>query len=1217
MGYVTAQTTQNGPQSAAGEPSRRDLFVVGIGASAGGLDALRTLFATVPPNPGVAFVVVVHLSPEHESHLDELLKPHTSLAVQQVNETVLLEPDHVYVIPPNANLSAVDTHLRLAPLERRRIERAPIDHFFRTLARAHDGRSVAVILTGNGSDGSRGFRRIRESGGLTIAQDPEEAQCDGMPRSAIASGMVDVVAPLREIVAKALGFCATRPVLPAPNDAGGANDESLREILAVLQAKTGHDFSVYRHKSLYSRIARRMQICSVERLGEYLAILRDTPGEPHALSDDLLLTVAEFFDDQPFFAALEQEILPQIFRQNAAADGAVRVWSIGCSTGEEAYSLSMLLVEQAERSDKGTKVRVFATDLADDLLQRAREGIYPHEVAQTLSRARLFRFFEEAHGHYRVRRELRDLVVFASHNLFSDPPFVHLDLIVCRTLLHDLQPDIRPAVVRLLHNALDADGVLVLDPRDEIEATGLFVREGKSGVYRRVERPGAPRAEPLERIRRLAATPGERPGVVPKLGDDLAPLHERLVRQFASPSLLVDLNGDVARFSDGMSAFVRLPGGRPTRKAVELVREALRPEVETALATLRANGGGWRSGIVRMRTEDGVRQLVLRAESAGDDWILLSFDTVAAQAPEPAVRKPEPIDIAQLAFDLERAERRLHAVLESQRDDRRAFESSQGGLQIEIDELRMILQELESSRQELQAANEELLALDADNRRKIRELAELSADLNHLLESTGVATIFVDRDLRIVRFTLQFAAQLGLRNQDRGRSLADLSIGAPAIALEADARAVIEHGAAIEREMAGPSQKFYLVRVQPYSFEAGQPEGAVITFIDITERKRVEERLREADRRKDEFLALLAHELRNPLAPITSGIELLKMAGNDSSIVDQVSATLARQTRQLVRLVDDLLEISRISGGRLKLQRSPVALADVVADAVASVQPLIERAGHELSVTLPSEPLVLDADGQRLAQVFGNLLNNAVRYTPTAGKVSLNARREDCEAVVTVRDSGIGMSAETRERVFEMFFQGGDARRSGGTGLGIGLTLAKSLIEMHGGSIAVASEGTGRGTELTLRLPLAERQFVPRDDTAQRDADLGGHRVLIVDDNTDAAETLSVLMRTLGTNEVQTAANGADALHAGGSFAPDIVLLDLKMPGMDGFEVARRIRQEPWGAHTLLVALTGYGHDEHRRRTREAGFDRHLTKPASRAAIASLLERTGQAAAPS
>jgi signal transduction histidine kinase/ActR/RegA family two-component response regulator len=445
---------------------------------------------------------------------------------------------------------------------------------------------------------------------------------------------------------------------------------------------------------------------------------------------------------------------------------------------------------------------------------------------------------------------------------------------------------------------------------------------------------------------------------------------------------------------------------------------------------------------------------------------------------------------------------------------------------------------------------------------------------------------------------------------DKGRPLSELNHRLHNDELLGDARRVLKHLAPIEREVEADNGKWYLMRMLPYRSAPQGLGGVAMTLVDITTRKKAELELREADRRKDEFIALLAHELRNPLAPISSGIEILKRRDLDPAIAERVTLTMARQAAQLVRLIDDLLDVSRISSGRLQLRKTRVMFSDVVRDAVAAVRPLVDRSGHQLKVEMPREPIMLEADAARLTQVLANLLNNAARYTPAGGKISIGVRRDGGAVVVTVNDNGYGIPEAALSHVFEMFFQGADPRSAGQTGLGIGLALAKSLTDMHGGTISAASGGLDRGSEFTLRLPVLEGATAEGSAAeVGAAAPLGGHRVLVVDDNADAAQTLAVLLQTLGANDVHVALSGEEALPLAERIRPDTVFLDLKMAEMDGYEVAQRLRQEPWCEGTWLVALTGWGLDDHKRRTKDAGFDQHLTKPADRAALEAILSR--------
>ena len=1199
--------------------------MVGIGASAGGFDAVTALLRGVSSRADIAWVVIVHLSPEHESHLDELLAARVAMPVVQVRETVPLEPGHVYVIPPNANLSAVDSHLRLAPLEPRRHDRAPIDHFFRTLAATHDGDSVAVLLTGGGADGSAGLRRVQETGGLTVAQAPAEAAHPSMPRSAIEAGVVDCVLPVGDMPARIERFLTTVPRLPPPNAEALDSNASklLDELVGEARARTGHDFQVYRRSELLQRVARRMKLHGTEQPAAYLELLRSDAHEAAALRSDLLLGVTEFFTPEALFTRLERKVIPAAFERVRGSTSGVRVWSVGCSTGEEAYSVAMLLVEEAERRRSAAQLRVFASGLSEHVLHRVRAGQFPGDIHGEITPERLARFFVRSGTGFRVRRELRELVVFAEHDLLVDPPFARIDLILCRTVLRKLEPAARRHALETLAYSLKRQGTLVLGPKDPLEAADLFVADGGDGgrFFRRATGPAPQRAAAAALSPETRALLGTESGIrwPYRSAASHAAIHERAVYRLAPASVLLDERHSVVHYSSGAGAYVRLPGGEPTRRILDLVIEPLRGALAGGLAR-DGDPSSWRSHPIKVLTAGEERQVTLRLEPVPEAelgiprWSVLLFDeTVAHGAAESApsasgvqVEVDRDRRIADLTAELAATRRHLDAFTHVSEEDRSELSLSNEELRSTNEEMHAVLEELQVSKEELQAVNVELGALGDESRRRAEELAMLSRDLQHLLESTGIATLFLDRNLRIVRFTPPLAEVFNIRDSDRGRPFSDLNHGLRDETLAADARSVLERHTVMEREVQSERGRWYMLRLLPYRTAAPDVAGVVMSLIDITDRKQAEDRLREQDRLKDEFLATLAHELRNPLAPIVSGIEVLAAAPGDPRVVERITTTMERQARQLVRLIDDLLEVSRITGGRLRLHKAPVELADVVRDSVSTIKPLLERAGHELAVSLPQEQIVLHADAARLTQVLANLLNNAIKYTPRQGHIRIDAKRLDHEVSVTVADDGNGIPAAMQERIFDMFVQVGEGAQPTQGGLGIGLTLARSLVEMHGGTLAARSDGPGHGSEFVIRLPI--EQTAAPEPPAAGTADAGRfrldrQRVLIVDDNVDAAEMLSLLIRTLGGREVAVASSGAAALEAGQRQQPDIVLLDLKMPDMDGYELARRMRGAAWGKRLWLVAVTGWGHDDHRRRAAAAGFDRHLVKPADLEAL--------------
>ena len=847
-----------------GETSEDHPTVIGLGASAGGLHALKTFFAHVPEESGLAYVVVVHLSPDHESHLADLLQPHARMPVLQVTETTALKPDHVYVIPPNANLNTIDTHLRLSDLEERRIERAPIDHFFRTLAQTHDGHSVGVVLTGTGSDGTLGVKEIKEKGGLTVVQDPNEAEYDGMPQSAIATGLVDLVLPVAQMPEAILRFARTRPRITVPEDGEAVADDqqqTLQKIFAQVRARTGRDFTRYKRSTILRRIQRRMQLAHVEELDAYLGRLREEPGEVRALADDFLITVTNFFRDGETFAYLEAEVIPRLFEGKGPGE-SVRVWSVGCATGEEAYSLAMLLLEAAARLEAPPEIQVFASDLHEHSLRKAREGFYPGDIETDVPVERLRRFFVEENGGYRIRKELREKVVFAPHNLLGDPPFSKIDLVACRNVLIYLQRGVQRDVLDLFHYALGPDGVLVLGTSETVDRSELFRAESKPYcVYRKRNVPAPEPHLPVFPVTyaRLSGEP-ER-GARAEEPVHYGALHQRMVERYAPPSLLVSPDYNVVHFSESVGRFLVHPGGEPTTNVFHLVREELRIELRSALHAAKEKGRATRSKPLPVAVEGAERRVVLSvrpARSAEQDGLtLVLFDEADADAGAdgrtsgPAT---EDATVRELEAELDLAKQRLQAIIEEYETGQEEMKASNEELQSTNEELRSTMEELETSKEELQSMNEELQTLNQENKHKVEELSQLSGDLQNLMAATAIATLFLDRRLRILRFTPQVEALFNVRLTDRGRPLSDITHRLGYDALHADAEEVLRDLVPVEREVRDEGGRWYLTRVRPYRSGEDRIEGVVITFVDITARKGAEEELRESE---EQFRALV------------------------------------------------------------------------------------------------------------------------------------------------------------------------------------------------------------------------------------------------------------------------------------------------------------------------------------------------------------------------
>lgn len=1172
-----------------------------LGVAAGALGALRTLLGAIPTTCGAAFVVVSD-EPYDCADLAAVLQPYTALAVRSIAGTAALEPRSVYLVPSYLEVHALDTHVHLKRPELD--SHAPIDAAFRAAAVAGP-RGIGAVLTGHGTAGTLGLRTLKQRGGLAIAQLPSEAEAAGMPSAAIGAGAVDLVLSVRDMPSAIARYERTRARVPRFDDIA-----AVAELADALHSQTGGDFSIYRRSVLVKHAGKRMRMHAVADWPTYLSLLRENTGEARALAADVRGNEAEFFACDRTFERLQREVLPRLFDPNDGPRESLRAWVIGCGTGEEAYSLAISLLEARAREDSvPLPFQLFATDIDAEALRKARLGRYPAEIATSVSAARLDAFFirDGEHG-YRVKREVRDAILFARHDVCEDLPFSKLDLVLCSgELLDRLTPDSRRAVLRSLHFALRPDGLLLTDSPIALDAatSALFSVDADGVLHHRLGRSPLPELRPSSADALLMDARAEYMKNAGQDARDARLLHLSMMERYVPASLLVDENDTIIYYSARAARFIQVPGGEVDHNVLRALREPLRSAVRGGLDAVDSRPV-WASDALLVHTELGLRRVVVHVERVPSDAAeraakVVVFEEIAAVDASHTVADHAGSGVAALQrieSELDDAGRRLLDMTSDvgDEDEQRA-------------ERAQVLDRLETAKRYLREIGDELVALDRGHRERLYELERLSADLEVLLESTGLATLFLDESLRVVRFTPSLHDIFDLVPNDRGRSLTDLTHRLRSEDFVADARRVFANKVTVEREVEGNNGKWYLMRMLPYRYAPSALVGAAITFVDITTRVKAEQDLREADKRKDDFIALLAHELRNPLAPISSGIEVLKHRDLDPATLQRITATMSRQTAQLVRLIDDLLDISRIRSGRLVLRKAAVELADIVRDAVAQVRPLIERARHDLLVDVPAEPIALNADAARITQVLANLLNNSARYTPPSGKIQVRARLEQGMASIVVIDDGVGMEPTALPRVFEMFYQSGTPRSGSQGGLGIGLALAKSLVELHGGSISAASAGLGRGSEFTLRLPTLQRAEQEVDVASVSAQASTKHSVLVVDDNVDAAQTLAMLIRRLGDNDVHVAASGQEGLALAQRLKPDTIFLDLMMPGLDGYEVARLLRREPWAAHTWLVALTGFGLEEHKRQTQAAGFDEHLTKPANPTALAAVLAR--------
>ena len=829
------------------------LQVVGIGASAGGVQALQDFFEALPDRVGAAFVVIMHLDPDARSEMVAILATRTSMPVRQVEGTLRLESDNVYVIAPNRQLVIDREMISASAFAQPRGQRAPIDLFFRSLA-DQSNDAFAIVLTGAGGDGATGVTAIKEAGGIVLVQDPREAEYSSMPKSAIATEVADFVLPIRELAVKLVALVQKRGDVAMGLDQ--AQEEDLKRILSQVQSRTGHDFSQYKRATVLRRIARRMQLAQQGSSASYLAYMKDNAGEAEALFGDFLISVTTFFRDPDSFASLARNVIPKLF-DGRDATSTIRVWVPGVATGEEAYTIGILLLEEAHRRKVSPEIQVFGSDLDAAALVVARQGWFPASIAGDFTQERLDRYFWREGDHYRVRRELRDLVLFANHSLLKDPPFSRLDLISCRNLLIYMDRELQQQILATFHYALSPGGFLFLgssenadQPNDLFRALDRDARIYQSALVgdRRLTLP--PLIFPRPAAINLAVLTRTSPGS----GTGDAAAHRQMLEHAAPPSILVDASHRAIHLSDSVGRFLRPSGGSVSTDVVDLVREELRFDLRSALHRAFDHESPTLSVPYLLAMEGFARRVYLQVkpvtrEGYTTPLALVMFIEGEPVGPisEPSLREGLDETMQQLQHELQLTQTRLRTMREDSEAGNEELRAANEELQSINEEYRSTSEELETSKEELQSINEELQTVNGELKLKLESVSRAHSDLQNLMAATDFGTLFLDPMLRIKRFTPRLVDLFNVTESDEGRPITDFTHSLDFDDMAEQARKVIKDLIPIEREVPGRTGGWYLVRMRPYRTIEDKIDGVVATFIDITERRRAEEALRRSE----------------------------------------------------------------------------------------------------------------------------------------------------------------------------------------------------------------------------------------------------------------------------------------------------------------------------------------------------------------------------------
>jgi two-component system CheB/CheR fusion protein len=1395
-----------------------DFPVVGIAVLSDGADSFFKFLQNVTAGTGMAYVVALPPDAVPDRVDLDAARQASSIPLVEVSAPTPLQPDHVYLLSPSALLEVRGNIISAVALPAVAGQSMPVDLFFRMLANACLDKAIGILLSDNVDDGALGLARLKDQGGYTFAES-SRISGDNAPVDILGkSGSVDFFMPAEAMPEKLvelwnnirsirlpladeapLNSRATRLIAAQESslqtDEAGLAELALHEIMALLRVQTGNDFRDYKRATVVRRIERRMQVCAVASLPAYRDILKNSPDEAALLQKDMLIGVTQFFRDPEVFVALELDILPTLFAgkdRSRNEDHSVRAWSAACSSGEEAYSLTMLLSEQANMMADPPEVQVFGTDVDENAIRMARSGLYPAGIAGDITPARLREYLNPVQDSFRIRKELRDKVMFATQNLLRDPPFSRLDLISCRNLLIYLNREVHAQILEMFHFALKPNGYLILGNSESADVLPdhFTVVDKRNRIYRAnpVARAGRP-ISMLSGARHIQnyALPALKPPDARKFS--FAQVHQRVLAESAPPSVLVNRQSEIVHLSEGTGQFLRYVAGEPSRNLVTLVEPELRLELRTALFQAIHTGKCIETRRLEIRREARVFHVQMSARpfhdaDAGTDFVLVLFHRFAESADEqlqtPRSAAQDAI-LANLEEDLQRTKAQLQETIEHSETSTEELKASNEELQAINEELRSTTEELETSKEELQAVNEELVTVNHELKNKIEETSKTNDDLQNLISSTEIATIFVDRGMRIKRFTPRATTIFNILPGDVGRSLHDITHKLDYEELANDAATTFETLRVVEREVSSSAGHTYIARLLPYRTLHDRIDGAILTFIDITGRRQAEERLRAGEERmrllaesikdyaiittdtagvitsfntgaermfgyterevtgmqfdliftpedraagvpaeerrralsdgrcederwhirkdgtrffssgvmtpmrdgelygfarigrdltgrlqaenlrldqlteeqlkraeaqaanalKDEFFAVMSHELKHPLNLIHMNAELLmRLPQIRDPAAARAVTTIHSSAVGQARIINDLLDISRLKSGKLALTLTSFDLVAAVKSVVRSVREDPAAARLEIVVEAPEAPLTIHADIDRIEQVVWNLVGNAVKYTPAGGHITVRLESAQSQAWLQVIDDGQGIGAEFLPRVFDMTGRAnpalsrhvgasatmpappdddGDAENVPGLqaavnggyagGLGIGMGLVRQIIELHGGRAEVDSAGPGLGSRFQLWLPLqASGESGGRRVQVNTKAAVSGLRILLVDDMQDALDIFKILLEYHGaTVESTTSARVAMTLLDTHGF--DLIMSDIGMPDMDGYAFIKELRRHPRHEHTPAIAVTGFGRAKDVERALESGYNEHVSKPV---AIDAVLRKVSQ-----
>ncbi|BAZ30347.1 signal transduction histidine hinase [Cylindrospermum sp. NIES-4074] len=1361
-----------------------ELFpIVGIAASAGGLAAFTELLENLRIDTGMAFVLIQHLDPSHKSLLTEILDRKTQMPVSEAHSGMPVEPNQVYVIPPNTKMTLAQGMLQLMPRDKIAGKYMPGDAFFTSLAAELGSKAISVVLSGSDGDGALGSEAIKAAGGITFAECETSAQFSSMPNTAVATGHVDFILPPQKI-AEELAKIARHPSLARPILSQKVetveplleSEDTFSIIFALLHTATGVDFTHYKQTTFQRRIQRRMVLYKLERLEDYVRYLQSHPVEVQALYQDVLISVTSFFRDPEGYQALKEQVFPTIVK-GKSSESPIRIWVPGCATGQEAYSIAICLMEFLDNVNPKPAIQIFATDINETGIEKARSGIYRDSEMAEVSPERQRRFFIQVESGYQVKKSIREVCIFARQNLISDPPFSNLDLISCRNLLIYFESVLQKKLMPIFHYSLKPTGFLMLGNSESAgEYSELFaLLDRKHKIYSKKLATNHLNVDFVTRNYPLAKVNPDKQ--MSKEAWDIVDLQKDadqiVLNRYAPVGVLISDDMDIVQFRGDTSVYLRPAPGQPSFNLLKMARKGLLEELRTAIHQAKRQDVTVRKENLQIQGSEPPRKvnievIPVKTPSAATRYFLVLFEDVPLLAAQPSL-VPENQEQADTAPEILRLQQELSTTkqelavtqeyLESIILERETTTQDLKVANEEIlssnEELQSTNEELQTAKEEVQATNEELKTTNEELHSRNLELHQVNNDLLNLLNSVNIPILILANDLRIRRFTPTAQRLLNLIPTDVGRLFSDIRSNINLPNLESLLLEVIDTFNVKELEVQDQGGHWYNLRIRPYRTTENQINGVVMVLVDIDALKRSAQQLEQArnyaeaivetvpeplivldsglrvvtanqafyqtfqvssaeteqhlifelgnsqwnnpqliklleeiflhntqlqdfeleqvfekigykamllngckipqegndqiillaiqditqrkqfeaeraqilaqeqsarqdaeasNRTKDEFLSILSHELRNPLHAMLGWSQLLRKKNLDAAQISHGLDVLERSARAQTQLIEDLLEISRITSGKLSLKNRLIDLAPVVGAALEVVHLSAEAKNIQIESQVPSGMVKVLGDVDRLQQVIWNLLSNAVKFTPVGGRIEVTLERIDSQAQIRVSDTGIGIANDFLPHVFERFRQADSTKVRAHNGLGLGLSIVRHLVELHGGTVHAESPGEGLGTTMIVRLPLCstieERSQLSDSDmmTVARGLEasvdhlpsLEGLQILVVDDEADMRELLMTALQEYGA-EVTTTASADEAFSVLTSHPGmyDVLLSDISMPKQDGYSLIRRVRSlsPEVGGQIPAAALTGYARNEERLEAQLAGFQMHIAKP--------------------